>query len=83
MTTPIPTTDTIGALRASGYTPRSVSDELRGNLIGQIKAHVLHDRRIDIHDSRIALCGRNHTRSIAGDPDGALSFGLTTVALAI
>ena len=33
MTTTIPTIETIGALRASGYTPRSVSDELRGNLI--------------------------------------------------
>lgn len=37
MTTTIPTIDTLGALRASGYSPRSVGEELRGNLIAALE----------------------------------------------
>lgn len=33
-----PTLRTLGALRASGYTPRSVKDEVRANLIAKLKA---------------------------------------------
>lgn len=37
MTTTIPTINTLGALRASGYSPRSVCEELRGNLISALE----------------------------------------------
>lgn len=37
MTSTRPSIDTLGALRESGYTPRSVSDELRSNLIAALE----------------------------------------------
>ena len=38
MSTDSPSIDTLGALRASGYTPRSIASELRANLIAAMAA---------------------------------------------
>jgi magnesium chelatase subunit I len=36
--TPMPTISTVGELRASGYRPRGVKEEMRGNLVGMLRA---------------------------------------------
>ena len=38
MTSSRPTDTTLGELRAVGYRPRSVKEEMRGNLIGKIES---------------------------------------------